>query len=173
MKKWFFILVLVSLLFLPACETSDNAGSDEGIKENLIYHEDSAGSEGGQITAGGKGTNERPPVIDTGDPDTPVSSDGSAASPPLPTPSGNRSASVPPYSPGSEEIKYLTGQGVYTGMIDPHSIEIMTDEGPLALQIQETVSVNFENMKPGVNVTFQYYTLEQGQNILVRIAENN
>ena len=51
-------------------------------------------------------------------------------------------------------------------MLDPHSIEIMTDEGPLALQIQETVSVNFENMKPGVNVTFQYYTLEQGQNIL-------
>ena len=46
---------LVSLLFLPACETSDNAGSDEGIKENLIYHEkDSAGSEGGQIMAGGK-----------------------------------------------------------------------------------------------------------------------
>lgn len=169
LKKWLLFLGLFSLVFLPACTKSDHAGDDEGMKENLIYQDEGSGFEGGQTSAGGKGTNERQLGIATGDPDTPVSSDGNAASPPSLAPSGG--SSIPPYSPGSEEIRYLSGQGVFTGMIDPQTIEIVTEEGSIALQIRETEPVTFEEMESDVKVTFQYYQTGQGQNILVRMAK--
>lgn len=62
-------------------------------------------------------------------------------------------------------------EATYTGMQDPHSIEVKTESDVLALQILDpgVADVDFEAIEPDTPVTIEYYQNEEGQNILTNI----
>lgn len=173
MRKLLVFLSLFSLLALAACGTTNNNANELGYKEDL-RNEDVAGAENGKNNRNSGPTDSvasNDTVTDTMDGDTPVSSDGrgNEVSPaPALKDTGSKDGQV---SPATEDIKYISERGTYVGLMDPHSIEIMTDEGPIALQILDIEGVNFEEMPKNLSVTFQYYKTPEGQNILASITE--
>lgn len=173
MRKLLVFLVLFSLLSLVACGTTNNNGNESGYQEDL-RNEEVAGAENGKNNSNSGPTDSvasNDTVTDMVDGDTPVSSDGNENEvPPVPAlkDTGSKDGQV---SPAKEDIKYITERGTYVGLMDPHSIEIMTEEGPVALQILDIKSVNFEEMAKNLSVTFQYYKTPEGQNILTSITE--
>lgn len=66
------------------------------------------------------------------------------------------------------DVEIITVEGSYTGLMDPHSIEVITEDEPLALQILDpsVADVDFEGMEPNVPVIIEYYKNDVGQNIL-------
>lgn len=65
------------------------------------------------------------------------------------------------------EIK--EGKGVYQGLQDSNSAEILVEDQPMALRFSEHFSAFDELLNFGDNVVFTYYENEHGQNILVDI----
>lgn len=174
MKKLLVFLSLFSLLTLAACGTTNNNASELGYKEDF-GNEEVAGTENEKNNSNSGPTDSvasNDAVTDIVDGDTPVSSDGGGneVSPaPALKDTGSKDGQV---SPAQEDIRYITERGTYVGLMDPHSIEIMTVEGPVALQILDIEGVDFETMAKNLSVTFQYYKTPEGQNILASITEN-
>lgn len=50
----------------------------------------------------------------------------------------------------------LTGTGSLTGLVDSHSVEIVTDNGPTVFQIDENVRGQVEEWDEGTQVRFEY-----------------
>ncbi|PZD94937.1 hypothetical protein DNH61_14940 [Paenibacillus sambharensis] len=50
----------------------------------------------------------------------------------------------------------IQGQGTYTGQPDNHSVEIMTEEGPMVLQIDEDIALVLEGIEPDSKVRYDY-----------------
>lgn len=172
MKKLLVFSVLFSLLSLAACGTTTNNNANElGYKEGL-GNEAVAGTENRNNNSGPTDSvASKDSVGDVVDGDTPVSSDANKNEvPPVPAlkDTGSKDGQV---SPATEDIKYITERGNYVGLMDPHSIEIMTEEGPVALQILDIEGVNFEEMAKNLSVTFQYYKTPEGQNTLTSITK--
>ncbi|PWA12822.1 hypothetical protein DCC39_04035 [Pueribacillus theae] len=63
--------------------------------------------------------------------------------------------------------------GIYVGQIDPHSVEIETNEGPKAFQLNEESSSLIEDLEPNDEVKFHYYVNADNQNILETIEKMN
>lgn len=61
--------------------------------------------------------------------------------------------------------------GIYVGQIDPHSVEIETNEGPQAFQLTEESSPLIEELEPNDEVKFHYYINANNQNILETIEK--
>lgn len=71
---------------------------------------------------------------------------------------------------GEADSDVIRVEGSYTGLMDPHSIEVITEDEPLALQVLDpaVADVDFEAMEPNAPVIIEY--VEEGeQNILKSI----
>ena len=76
--------------------------------------------------------------------------------------------SIKPISPDAiPEI--IEGEGVYQGLQDSNSLEVLVDGQPKALRFLEHHSAFDELLNFGDNVVFKYYQNEHEQNILVDI----
>lgn len=51
----------------------------------------------------------------------------------------------------------ITATGIYNGQADPHTIEIETDEGPVAFQLTLNAREDVTHLTEGEQVTFTYY----------------
>ena len=64
----------------------------------------------------------------------------------------------------------LTKEGIYSGQIDNHSVEIMIDGKPVAVQIGKVVD-QIEQLNEGDTVIFTYIKNEHGQMVLTDIRK--
>lgn len=69
------------------------------------------------------------------------------------SPSTSPVTEVPSPSASSE---FHTATGEYGGQIDPHSIEINTDAGPIAYQISPEIGEKVSSWEPGTSVKYQF-----------------
>lgn len=69
------------------------------------------------------------------------------------------------------DMEIIKVEGSYTGLMDPHSIEVITEDEPLALQILDpaVADVKFEEIDANAHVIIEYYKNDVGQNILKNI----
>src|SRR5690625_909673 len=64
--------------------------------------------------------------------------------------------------PAIERDDIITETGVYNGQADPHTIEIETEDGPLAFQLTMDAREEVENLEVGEEVRYSY--TESGNN---------
>lgn len=91
----------------------------------------------------------------------PQSAAPSPAASPVPSPSPAVSAGAQTSAPTASPIetaspRVLEGTGTYVGQIDPHSVEIETDEGPTAFQLNEQTMNIPETLNSNDAVVFEY-----------------
>lgn len=67
-----------------------------------------------------------------------------------------------------EDLDLIKKDVVYTGLADPHTIEVKDGEEYLTLQIDPDTTDEWEKIAEDTTVTIEYYENEHGQNILVR-----
>lgn len=67
-----------------------------------------------------------------------------------------------------EDLDLTKKDVVYTGLADPHTIEVKDGEEYLTLQIDPDTTDEWEKIAEDTTVTIEYYENEHGQNILVR-----
>ncbi|WP_410512095.1 hypothetical protein PaeBR_18925 [Paenibacillus sp. BR2-3] len=96
------------------------------------------------LTACGNGT----PAVAPGEESTPT-----ATASPVPTESVSTSA---PTQPTDEEPQVIKGSGIYVGQIDSHSVEIKTEEGPIAFELGAGTETAPESLNMGDPVVFEY-----------------
>ncbi|MFC4776822.1 hypothetical protein ACFO9Q_08515 [Paenibacillus sp. GCM10023252] len=78
-------------------------------------------------------------------------------------------ASKEPSEPVETVTKYLHGEGKYTGQIDSHSVEIETDKGIVAYQIEEELQKDIDALGESAQVEFQYVEKEvQGDSGVIK-----
>lgn len=58
--------------------------------------------------------------------------------------------------PGNSGDDLITETGIYNGQADPHTIEIETDEGPLAFQLTMDARDDIDALTEGGEVTYTY-----------------
>jgi hypothetical protein len=70
----------------------------------------------------------------------------------------------------ANEYKIISSQATYIGLIDPHTIEVIIDNKPIALQINEEQMKILEPLKTKELITIEYYYNEEtSQNILKKV----
>ncbi|BCG58426.1 hypothetical protein [Paenibacillus sp. URB8-2] len=92
--------------------------------------------------------------------DAPVTASPTTAATASPEPTTAPEPSLLPSQPADGETQVIKGTGIYNGQIDNHSIEIQTEEGPLAFEL----GAGMENMPEMLNeedkVAFEYVEKE-------------
>jgi len=66
-----------------------------------------------------------------------------------------------------EALDLIKKDVIYTGLADPHTIEVKDGEEYFTLQIAPDSTDEWEKIEEDTTVTIEYYENEQGQNILV------
>ncbi|WP_087972198.1 hypothetical protein [Oceanobacillus rekensis] len=66
---------------------------------------------------------------------------------------------------GAAEI--IKEEVTYSGQGDPHTIEVETDKGTMALQITEFMDDDWASLEPGTRMTIEYYENDMSQLMLV------
>ncbi|MBO8172056.1 MAG: hypothetical protein H0Z33_09200 [Bacillaceae bacterium] len=74
---------------------------------------------------------------------------------------------------GSEEgeTEALQVSGTYVGLADNHTIEIETEEGPVAFQVPDELKADLEELQENDQVTVTYQENENGQKVLSQIEK--
>jgi len=68
------------------------------------------------------------------------------------------------------EGETLTAIGVYNGQVDPHTIEIETDDGPTAFQLTTEARNDVENLTVGEEVTYTYFV--NGEQLIIESIDH-
>ncbi|MGM0877226.1 MAG: hypothetical protein ACQEWV_21390 [Bacillota bacterium] len=81
------------------------------------------------------------------------------------------------YGEKSEDVtkdkKIISSQATYIGLMDPHTIEVIINNEPLAIQINEEQMKKLEPLQTNEQITIEYYYNEEtSQNILENIELN-
>ena len=74
--------------------------------------------------------------------------------------------SVPEENTGDHDVETVTEDVTYTGLADPHTIEVESEDGTIALQILDFMDDDWESIEMGIPMTIEYYKNEQDQFIL-------
>jgi len=75
-----------------------------------------------------------------------------ATAAPAPTESASPTASAKP----AQELEVIKGSGTYVGQIDNHSVEIKTEEGPMAFELGAGTETAVESLELDDPVVFEY-----------------
>ncbi|RIX52748.1 hypothetical protein D3P08_12105 [Paenibacillus nanensis] len=147
-------LLLAMTLTLSACGGENNAGGADTNAE--------------QNNSGAAAGNQLPEDSGIMDPDAPASGENSNSAPDS---SANENANNEEETPAND---VLSAEGVYTGQIDSHSIEITTDAGATVYQVPEELLTVIENLPADAKVKFEYTEKSEGdseykQNWLTKI----
>lgn len=81
----------------------------------------------------------------------------------------NENYHVDQHSNLEQEQKYRTMTGIYVGQADPHTIEVETDEGPVAYQLSDDARLQVEVLSAGDEVIYEYY--ERGEQLVIETIE--
>lgn len=73
---------------------------------------------------------------------------------------------VPEENTDDQSIETVTEDVTYIGLADPHTIEVESKDGTIALQILDFMDNDWESIEMGTQMTIQYYKNEQGQLML-------
>ena len=73
--------------------------------------------------------------------------------------------------PANSEGDLITETGIYNGQADPHTIEIETDDGPLAFQLTIDARDDIDALTEGGEVTYTY--TEDGDNRTIESIQMN
>ena|SRR5690625_2700189 len=73
--------------------------------------------------------------------------------------------------PTNSDGELITETGIYNGQADPHTIEIETDEGPLAFQLTMDARDDIDALTEGGEVTYKY--TEDGDNRTIESIQMN
>jgi len=57
---------------------------------------------------------------------------------------------------GNDDAAVKTAEGTYSGMMDTHSIEVITSDGPMALQFTDELSDTLNKLEPDSKIKFEY-----------------
>lgn len=72
-------------------------------------------------------------------------------------------------------LEYRTKTGTFVGMADPHTVEIETEDGPVAYQIVVELRDKVESLEAGDQVSYTYYA--KGEQLIIesidKILGNN
>lgn len=95
--------------------------------------------------------------------DTGASSSAAGTAPP-PAASGTAPSTETPSPPPEPSQNVLAGTGKLVGLVDNHSVEIETGNGPAVFQISQEIRDRVENWETGTPVRFEYVkeTLQTG-----------
>lgn len=155
MKKfaWLMIISLFAVAFLVGC----GAGSNNEAAENDSVTEDAEQST--SVVTDEETT--------TSDPDTPVSSkdeeNGDNAGGGSDANEGEGSEGQ---SPGFSGVELLKEEVIFVGLADPHTIEVKTSEGYIALQVDPGLAEELGELSSDTPLTIEYYQNEHGQYVL-------
>ncbi|MCM3651498.1 hypothetical protein [Metabacillus litoralis] len=70
----------------------------------------------------------------------------------------------------AKEQNIISIEATYIGLMDPHSIEVIIDHKPIAIQINEEQFPLFEQLKTNEQIYIEYYyNDETTQNILTKV----
>lgn len=70
----------------------------------------------------------------------------------------------------TKEQKIISSQATYIGLMDPHTIEVLINNEPIAIQINEEQMQILEPLKTNAQINIEYYYNEEtSQNILVKV----
>lgn len=89
------------------------------------------------------------------------------------------SSGLPVASDGDEGQTRLAGDatiettGVYIGQVDPHSIEIESENGMAVYQMNEEIQKKLKSIQEGTQIEFSYEEIDTGQKILINIKDAN
>ncbi|NGM83024.1 hypothetical protein G5B47_11420 [Paenibacillus sp. 7124] len=95
-----------------------------------------------------------------GSTDAPVSASPTTALTAVPEPSTAPEPPASPSQPAGGETQVIKGTGVYNGQIDNHSIEIQTEEGPIAFELGAGLENVPETLNEENKVSFEYVEKE-------------
>lgn len=70
-----------------------------------------------------------------------------------------------------EEVERITNSGIYNGQQDPHTIEIETEDGPVAYQIVMDLQETVEKLEVGEEVDYIYY--QDGEQLIIEEITGN
>ncbi|MFS0723439.1 hypothetical protein [Paenibacillus sp. 1P07SE] len=75
------------------------------------------------------------------------------------TPEEPTNAETPPAQEGDvpAEAETMAGEGTFVGIMDTHSIEIETVDGPTAFQYEDAMTEAINALEPDSQVQFEYY----------------
>jgi hypothetical protein len=74
----------------------------------------------------------------------------------------------------AEEQNIISIEATYIGLMDPHTIEVIIDHKPTAIQINEEQLPLFEQLKTNEQIHIEYYYNEATtQNILTKVEMIN
>jgi len=146
-RKWLSLLVSIIFIgFVSACgtaETKDNAKNEHTTEEKTI---DSTNKENDKNSSVDESENSSKTDEENGTSNT--NENGSTTN--------------------VEDLDLIKKDVIYTGLADPHTIEVKDGEEYLTLQIDPDTTDEWEKIAEDTTVTIEYYENEYGQNILVR-----
>ncbi len=146
-RKWLSLLISIILIgFVSACgtaETKDKAKNEHTAEEKTT---DNSNKENDQNSSVDESENSSKTDEENGTSNTDES--GSTTN--------------------VEDLDLIKKDVIYTGLADPHTIEVKDGQEYLTLQIDPDTTDEWEKIAEDTTVTIEYYENEHGQNILVR-----
>lgn len=150
-KFWSLLLSVMLIGLLAACGTTETATKDKNDSAEHQHHEKTASKTQEASNSETKATAENMN-------DKTASSDENGAS---------NETSTNGTSTDKKEQDVMTKDVTYTGLADPHTIEVKDGEEYMTLQIDPDTANEWENISENTVVTIHYYQNENGQNVLV------
>lgn len=146
-RKWLSLLISIILIgFVSACgtaETKDNEKDEQTAEEKATDNTNKENDQNGSVDE-----NENASETDEEN--------------------GTSNTDEIGLTADEEDLDLTKKDVVYTGLADPHTIEVKDGEEYLTLQIDPDTTDEWEKIAEDTTVTIEYYENEHGQNILVR-----
>ncbi|MCY7907002.1 CalY family protein [Bacillus inaquosorum] len=73
----------------------------------------------------------------------------------------------------SEQSNIVTKEGVFVGLADTHTIEVIVDSEPISLDITDESISDVSNLDSGDEVTVKYEKNNKGQLLLKKIQQTH
>lgn len=128
-------LLIAAMLATAACGTNNTGNNTPGGNNVPANNEQSQGG----VTDPGVAEPDTPETPDTEEPGNDGQTDGQT---------------------GEDNAEILQAEGTLTGLVDGHTVEIVTADGADSYQIDEDIASQIADYEPQVPVSFEYWIKE-------------
>lgn len=158
MKKFLSLIVLFSLFFFVACGSSEDIEREEPVdtKEPEVIEEES--TKGNENEGSSDEAEDQEEQNDVTEDETNQSRADS-----------KNQDETNRHEEQQESDTEMIKTGLFNGQADPHTIEVETDEGPVAYQLTMEARDLVADLEPGDKVKYTYY--KDGEMLVIKYIE--